>query len=465
MSEAIAQAPAGVVERLWQTSRRRFERQAIPEPAAMQLLARSALLDEQNPPRLTRLTITCVSTLVLGFLGWSALMRMDEMTSAPGQILPESFLQPVQHLEGGIVDKVLVADGARVKAGQPIAVLQAAGFGSELEQLQARRAALALQAERLNAFADGRPPRFNTIVKGFDALKADQMAIYSSQVGALQSQLSVLHEQTGSARATSNSIAARRDASSRELALAREELRVRQELYDKGLSSKLALLNAQRDVERLSGEVSQSGAEYSRTQSSIAESLRRSQETRARMVSEARGEFGQVTTELAQLDEQLRRAEDKVKRLVLTAPIDGVVKGLAAHGVGAIVAPGGTMAEIVPDRNGVMAEVRVSPQDVGHVHAGQPALVKVGTFDFSRYGGIEGTVDYVSASSFTDERGTPFFKVRVKLSQDFVGGRSAHRQVTPGMTLVADIKTGNKSLLGYLVRPVTNALDSSFTER
>ena len=142
-----------------------------------------------------------------------------------------------------------------------------------------------------------------------------------------------------------------------------------------------------------------------------------------------------------------------------------MVNGLTVTGPGGVVAPGQTLLEIVPVDDTMLAEVRISPKDVGHITAGMPAMVRVDTFSFARVGGIPGQVERVSASSCQSEQGEAYFTALISLDQGFVGPDPLSNRITPGMTLTADIKTGQKSLLGYLIRPVYNSLNSAFSER
>ncbi|MEX6723039.1 HlyD family type I secretion periplasmic adaptor subunit [Parapedomonas caeni] len=433
--------------------------------APSRLLSRSIMLEEAAPPRVMRWTIGAIAAVAAGFVGWSAVISLDELAAAPGQILPQSFVRPVQHLEGGIVAEVRVREGQTVKQGDPLIVLDDAQFAADLDQIRARHAALSFQAERLRAFALDREPRFDPRITGFDHLKQDQHALWSMQMENRRVQLAVAGSKVSESRYDEGSLAAREKALARELELAEEELGARRKLLDKGLTSRLTYLRSERDVSRLQGELADVRSQQKRARASVSGATGGRQEVAARLKENALQELGQVTVQLAEATEQLKRLEDKVRRLMVVAPVDGTVKGLQVTSAGAVIPPGSMVAEIVPYEDAVMAEVRVSPADIGHVQAGSPALVKVATYDFGRYGGVRGTVDFVSASSFLDEQGKPYFKARVKLERAYVGSREAGNVLSPGMTLVADIKTGEKSLLAYLVRPVTNALDTAFSER
>ena len=130
-----------------------------------------------------------------------------------------------------------------------------------------------------------------------------------------------------------------------------------------------------------------------------------------------------------------------------------------------MIAPGEVIAEVVPQEGRMVADVRISPRDIGHVKVGLPVTIKVQTYDYARYGGIKGRVEYLSAASFVDDRGQPYFSGRIALDASNIGDPARGYVVTPGMTVAADIRTGSKTLMAYLFKPVTNALQTAFSER
>ena len=175
--------------------------------------------------------------------------------------------------------------------------------------------------------------------------------------------------------------------------------------------------------------------------------------------------MGSVTGELAQVRETIAKLQDRVRRLDITAPTRGIVKGLTTRTIGAVIGPGELIVEIVPLDDVLVAEVRISPRDIGHLRIGQSANVKVTTYDPARFGVVEGRLKRVSASTFKDEEGEPFYKGIIELSQAFVGSDPDRNPVLPGMVVDADIVTGSKSLMQYLLKPVYRGLDSAFRER
>ncbi len=169
--------------------------------------------------------------------------------------------------------------------------------------------------------------------------------------------------------------------------------------------------------------------------------------------------------ERAELRAALARAEDRVQRLAVRAPVRGTVKGPLTETLGGVIAAGATVMEIIPSDAALIVEARVQTRDIGFVHAGQAVRIKVATYDYTRFGSIDGKVDTVSATTFQDEKGNPFYRVRVTLAHNYVGQDPAASRVMPGMTVLADIRTGEKSVLAYLLKPVLRVSGEALHER
>jgi adhesin transport system membrane fusion protein len=154
-----------------------------------------------------------------------------------------------------------------------------------------------------------------------------------------------------------------------------------------------------------------------------------------------------------------------VARLAVLAPAGGVVKSLKLRTLGGVVTPGQVFAEIVPLGEELVAETRIQPKDIGNLKPGQPAYVRVTAFDATRFGGIDGEVRHISASTFDDGDGKPYFKAVIRLDKGFVGHDPARNLVVPGMTVQADVRTGSRTVLEYLAKPVKSAMANAMRER
>ncbi len=440
-------------------------RPAEPRAREARFLAQHIVLEEAGLPDFVRTVTIAVGVVVVAFFIWSAMTTVDEVAAAPGEVKPSGHVQAVQHLEGGIVAEILVGDGDYVTAGETLVRLDPNSVLSNLREMLTHRAGLRLKAERLRAFAEERTPDFSFIEPEYAGMAEDQLAVFQIQDKARASRRAVLKDQIGKSEAQVSLLEGQEKSHRRIIELIDEELGMGTTLLNKGLSSKIKVLALQRQLAEASGDFQKLRGELVLAKRTQAESESRLAELDSTLEEEAFSELDTLTRELAKLGEAINGLEDQERRLHIRAPVSGIVKGLEVHTIGGVVPPGAVVLEVVPMDREMVVEARISSRDVGHVRAGQPVTVKVATYDYARYGGVPGTLTGVSASTFVAEDGTPFYKGFVELDRGYVGGDPKHNHVLPGMTIHADIKTGSKTLLQYLLKPFYASVDESFHER
>jgi HlyD family secretion protein/adhesin transport system membrane fusion protein len=432
----------------------------------LRYIGQAELLEEGAASRFAGWIAVLGGIGVICAVAWAAWVQVAETTQSSGQVLPAGAIRAVQHLEGGIVSDLVVQEGDLVKAGSPILKFAEAQTLAEFDQLRAREAGLLLRVERLKAFVERRQPDFSQVGVAYRDLAADQLNMFRAQEDARISEIQVLNGTLAERQAEWRQIDSQLADLRAELGYATETVSARDQLVAKGLASRMLLLDNQREQSRLAGELASLEANSQRAQDAVATARTRLVEAQAKLDADASNEMNTAAAELAQVREMVRKQQDRVDRLVVTAPVDGIVKSLKVKTVGGVVQPGALIAEIVPVSEELVAEVKVNTRDVGHLRPGLPVFVRVQAFDTSRYGGIEGTLKQVSASTFEDGEGKPpYYKAIVTLSRAYVGSDRTQNQIMPGMALQADIRTGTRSVLQYLIKPVNAALSSAFNER
>ena len=434
------------------------------EEALVKYLSQSLVLEEGGPPRALSHLLLIVSFLVGGLLVFAAFAEVSETAVVQGQLVPAGSVHMIQHLEGGILAEIPVEDGQTVERGELLARFDGTGALSELEQMRAREIGLALRAERLRAFVASREPDFS-FADNYPDLVQDQVEILDLQNEARESQRQVFRSRIDQRKAELATMAKQRASLEKQVKIMEEQTTMRRGLFKKGLVSRVVYLETERALAQTNGELSGLLGRTTETQIAIGEANNNLLELEAKLRNESQTEMGAVTAELAQVRETIGKLEDTVRRLEVKSPARGVVKGLATRTIGGVMGPGQQLMEIVPLDDVIVAEVRISPRDIGHLREGQPAQVKVTTFDLARFGAIEGRLKYLSATTFEDEQKEPFYKGVIELSQNYVGSQPGRNAIQPGMVVDADIKTGSKSLLEYLLRPVYRGLDGAFRER
>jgi HlyD family secretion protein/adhesin transport system membrane fusion protein len=240
---------------------------------------------------------------------------------------------------------------------------------------------------------------------------------------------------------------------------------MRERLSEKGLVSKLVYLQTLEQYQTAVGELAESRGKILSARNAIEEAGSKMSQLLSRRRNEALEESGRVAADLSSVRETSRRLGDRVQRLDIVAPVHGIVKGLATNTVGGVIPPGGLVSEIVSMDKELIVEARISPVDIGHITIGHKANVKVTTFDFARFGAIEGIVTKISASTFKDRENEIYYKAEIKLKAAFVGDKSKKKRILPDMVTENDINTGQKTVLRYLLRPVFQSLDVALSKR
>ncbi len=435
------------------------------QTAQSRYLVQSIELEETEPPHILSTASFVMCAIVFLALIWAAVTEVDQVATATGQITPAGSIQAVQHLEGGIVQEVLVRDGDVVTAGTPLIRLSPIDAQAELDQLRVRAAKSALELERNRALIAGRSPEFDDVVDGYLTLKIDQTALHATQVKNTASQRAVFDAQLEQQVADRRRLSNRLTAIEKDKELLDQELATRQKLYDDGLTTRLALLDIQRQHAQATVDIKETFDQLRRAEEAVVEAETRIVEFDNKSRTDVLAEIGELSGELAETRESIKRAEARALRSEIEAPVDGIVKGLAVGAINAVVQPGQTLLEIVPIGDELVVEAQLPPQFVGQVYEGQKVDVRVDSYDFASFGALEGTLDRISASTFQTDQGDLYYRAIVKLDKSYMGDDPEQHAVLPGMTVQANIITGQKSILDYLLKPVYRGFSQSFSEK
>ncbi|MBF0604638.1 MAG: HlyD family type I secretion periplasmic adaptor subunit [Nitrospirae bacterium] len=429
-------------------------------------MAQSVILEESGLSNQVRSAMLAVSLLIVAFFVWASLSSMDEIASTQGQVMPSSPAQLIQHLEGGIIREILVQEGQIVKKDALLVRLDSEGVLADLNQLKAKRASLRAQEIRIRAVLSGEDAHFNEIDQQYQSFIQGQHLLLLAQRSALASERGVLETRISRSRLRIENLLVQQQNLEKQRASLSQELGMKGQGYEQGVVSRLAVLGSQRDFSRIEaeevrsqGDLTTAKRELEEALGNLDELLKKGRETNLR-------ELAAVTTDLAQAEEQSRRLSDRVQRLEVRSPVWGVVNNLQVNTVGGVITPGALIAEIIPMDSTRRVETRISTRDIGHVAVGQTVTVKVTTYDFARYGGINGILESVSPTTFKqqDEK-EPFYKGIIRLDKPYVGKDEKKNPVLPGMTVQADIDTGSKTLMEYMLKPIYASVNKAFRER
>lgn len=419
-------------------------------------------------------------------LAWSILGRVDIIATAPGRLSPVGGVKLIQPAEEGVVHAILVHDGQAVKRGQILIQLDATPASADRDRLNADVMQAKLDVARLQALsqalASGAPPRFTPPSGAPANLVAQARAALQAQAAQQAAKLADLGEQIQQKAAEEAEDEAQSRQISASIPLLAKKEQIHRDLSVQGYGTSLAYLDAQQQLSDARHGVDVEAQRAAQARAARAALERERAETRAEFAAGVLADLRKAEQQASEQGQDLLKAQDKANQTDLRAPADGVVEQLAAHTPGGVVTPAETLMIIVPDNQPLTIEARLSDRDVGFVHAGQPVKVKVETFNFTRYGLIDGRVTDVSRDVVEPgERQTgdtpaalggsqarpsePTYIARIALSRSsmMIDGRS--EALTPGMAITAEIKTGERSIISYLLSPLARRTSESLRER
>ncbi|MES2538796.1 MAG: HlyD family type I secretion periplasmic adaptor subunit [Pseudomonadota bacterium] len=425
-----------------------------------------ALLERAGKPVWRRWDLRLV-LLLIAALAWSFVGQVDQVVTAPGKVIPQNKVKVIQHLEGGIVKRVIVRENAVVKAGDPLVDLDLATGGINLAEMTARMAALQFAKARLEAESQGNAPKFPPdLTNQYPAVAEAERSTYKARRDELAGALAAFSGQSAQGRQRVTELQAKLVSLQANLRLANQELAVSEDLVKDKLTSQLEHFQRKSAVERLKGEVAMTQQAIPGAQAGQNETDGRRREEEARFRRRAADELGEMERKLTSLQQELGRANDQEGRSLIRAPIDGVVKNVRYQSAGNVVKPGEPIMEIVPVGEELVIEVNLNPSDRGYVTLNQPALVKISAYDYFRYGGLEGKVTAIAADTDTGtgRNEEHFYRVTVSTKRAWLGASPGQFPITPGMVGEVDIKANSQSIFWMLIKPVLKLKHEAFRE-
>lgn len=393
---------------------------------------------------------------------WAWLTPVRELAIAPGQITPKGDVRSVQHLEGGVVSAVRATAGGKVRKGDPLVVLSDQQSANELRQYQVRGTALAMQKQQITALLQSTDLDLKGATAVFASLAHAQQGVFAARLQARLDETKTLQARVDQRRSEIAATSKEIESYKRVVEIRQEYLDTRTTLYQKGLATRKDFLSGQVAMEQAKTQQVTAEGRLSSLNEQLNEASGQLQaaETAARKLWSE--ELARVEADHGETLQSIAKLQDRVERLTVRSPVEGVVQFVLPRSSGEVVKPGDTIASIVPTEASLLAEVEVRADDVGHVKPGNKADVKVSTFDPSVYGKLRGEVVDVSASSFQRQNGEYYFKAKIALDDPRLSG---HLPVSAGMVVSAEIVTGAKSFAQYLLKPVYKTFGPAFSEK
>lgn len=435
----------------------------------------STKLEDMAAPSYIKTSLAAVFFTFLCLFAWAYFSSINEITPAPGTVIPLGRIQSIQHLEGGIIQDILKRNDEVVTKGTTIISLNKEQVQSELQRLKSRENALQLNITRLENFIENKqlteeelknslPYKEVETSKSTQSLIKHTLAFFSKQNLNKQNETEILNNKILKLNSTIESLNKQISNIESRIKILQEQHKIYKELDNTQMVSKLSLLDSVNRLKDMEGEALALIQTRDENLSLLNEAKSSLATIDSKYYEEALQELTDLTAELIETQKLIDKTDDRFKRLDIKSPILGIIKGLELS-AGSIISPGQKIFEIVPLDENLIVEAKISTLDRGHVNIKDPVKVKVSSYDFATFGQIQGYVDSISASTFLDEDDIPYYKVIVKIDKNYLGDNPKMNKILPGMTVTADIITSEKSLLTYLLKPITRTLDNSFRER
>lgn len=414
-----------------------------------------------------------VLVLVVGLLLWATFASISGAVLAAGTVRVENNSKEVRRLQGGVIERILVREGQRVRQGQPLIRFSDIQSRATVDVFQAAADNAAAQAARFEAegansgtiafppdlLARQADPRVATLLTSQRSLFSTRMTLYQTQASILRAQMQQLRTQIGGLRAQADATGVQAD-------LIREELRDIRQLSNEGYAPKSRLLALQRNASALGGQRGSLVSEMARAQQAIGETMIQLSQLNEKRASEAAEGLQTAQGQLTEMLPKLRATQDELRQTQVFAPADGFVFNLTQFTEGGVAGAGDRLMNIVPVGTPLIVQARVHPTDIADVRQGMPARITLTAYNPRTTPPIEGRVTLVAADATSDERtGEPFYLVQIQVAPSELLKAGPNVRLSPGMPAQVAIVTGDRTILDYLLEPFTVALRSSLRER
>lgn len=428
---------------------------------------------ELRTPRTSRLIL--FSTLALMFVGliWAYFASLEEVKRGNGRVVPSRQVQVVQSLEGGIVTNILTREGASVHEGEPLMRIDDTNFASQYGEIRERRGATAARVARLEAQASEKPKLVfpEGLVRDAPRAVETEQSVFDAQIRRLSQEIDVLEKQYAQKQQELAEFKASEAKLTETLQLLAREVSLTRKLYEQRVVPEIEMLRLERQASEMRGQLEIVKASLTKSQASLQEAQSKISNARTTFRAQAEDDLAKSKGDLAVLEENIKAAQDKVRRTELRSPVNGIVNKLNVTTVGAVVPPGGNVMEIVPIDDTLLVEGRIKPQDIAFIRPDQDAVVKLSAYDSSVYGSLKGKVERISADTIIDDkgdkndRGETYYRVMVRTEKNHLGTSEHPLPVIPGMVTTVEVLTGHKTVLDYLLKPARTLRDEALRER
>lgn len=430
-----------------------------------------AAIHRYGKPRAYLISLTIMLFFVVVVV-WAACTKLDEITRAFGQVVPAQSIQEIQYLEGGVLETLMVRQGDEVEAGQVLARISNVLARSALKEQKGNQALLEAEVIRLRAERDGTPLEFpEELIAEYPEVARGQTNLFLTHREQRDGEMRSLEGERFQRMREVEEGQARQRSLRSNLALARERLELTRPLYEKGTFSRIDFSKLEQEANTLEGDLDAVTQSIERSRSAVEVAEEKINTRRLEWQTAIQEELNKKSAELSSVTTLLAARGDTVDRTDLRSQVRGKVKRILINTVGGSVPPGATIMEILPVDEHLLIEARVSPSDRAFLHVSddpakkQRAVVKISSYDFSIYGGLDATLESISDDTFEDNRGDIYYEIKLLTTSNAIHHNGTDYEILPGMTAQVDIITGKKTVLSYLLKPILKAKQNALREK
>lgn len=412
-------------------------------------------------------TFYLCGVMVVAFGIWASQTTIDIVSMATGEVTPSTQVKTIQHLEGGIIREILVSEGNSVTEGQSIIVLEPTASSADVAELRVRLNSLIADIAQLEALEkDADAPQFtDEFIKANPKLAAQAKRRFITRRNR---HLDEMKRQEGAIiqrDMETREIKARISGSQRNLKLVEEQIKISDELMKDNLTNRFRHLDLLKEVAQLRNSIEADRAGLNRANASVNEAKAVLDNIRSTYLDEIQKSLEEARLSYGELNQRVKKFEDSLKRTVVRSPVAGVVKTLHVVTVGGVLRPGDPVVDIVPGDDSLIVESQLPTQDIGHVAVGQSVVVKLASADAMKYGNLAGKVANISPDTLVTPEGMPFYKVRIEVERPYFEQGADRHELFPGMQVMANIQTGERTVLDYILDPILFRLGGAIQER
>jgi adhesin transport system membrane fusion protein len=406
---------------------------------------------------------------------WANFAEVDELARGEGKVIPSSKIQSIQSLDGGLIEEILVKEGEKVLAGQPLMKIDITRFQATFEENKEsynQWIAMQVRLELEASFDINKPIPTLNYTKEIQLIAKDYIEseknLFINRVTQLKTSLEVFDSQIAQKRHELKEIQSKISQLNMKQKLVKVERETIMKMVQSGVKSKVDLIMIEKEYQQIRGDLESLDLSIPRSKSSILESITRREEKINEFRSSASSELQRISVEIKKVEARMVSDSDKLEKTVIKSSVDGTVKEIFVNTIGGVIKSGMGLMDIIPESDNLLIEAKIDPKDIAFINPSQEVMIKITAYDFTIYGGLTGEIVEISADSIVDKDNQDvksYYKIIVKTDKNYLIKNGDKLPIIPGMIATVDIVTGKKSIMDYILKPILKIKQNSLHEK